>query len=456
MPFFARKGSARIIVRPGRRQNTLTLTGILLLAGVAGAYLLLSGIFAPRQQTALPHTACPPWAEGLCEPRTNLFAQVTETPSEDPSVEVLSDAVKPGQTLGGILDGYVDAGTLAALPVPDDFAFEDIQSGQPYRMTLRDREFVAFEYDISPTETLVIDGADGELAARVETKQCEVRREVMAGTVDSSLFQAVEAAGGDAETAVALADVFASDIDFCSDVQPGDSFRAVVEKRYVEGEYIGTGRVLAARFVNQGRTHEGFALLDAKGRPAYFDADGRPLRKMFLRAPLSFLRITSRFTGSRLHPILKVRKAHYGVDYAAPTGTPVWSVGAGVVVERGRNHAAGNYVTVRHGKTWVTRYNHLSRFAKSLAKGTHVDQGQVIGYVGQTGYATGPHLDFRIYENGTPVNALANPQMAADPLPAAQLARFKREAARLAALMDGRGRIRDLADREPSSSGRLQ
>jgi murein DD-endopeptidase MepM/ murein hydrolase activator NlpD len=127
-----------------------------------------------------------------------------------------------------------------------------------------------------------------------------------------------------------------------------------------------------------------------------------------------------------------------------------------VVVERGRNHAAGNYVTVRHGKTWVTRYNHLSRFAKGMAKGTRVDQGQVIGYVGQTGYATGPHLDFRIYENGTPVNALANPQMAADPLPAAKLARFKREAARLAALMDGSGRTRDLADREPSSSGRLQ
>ncbi len=455
MPFFARKGSSRIFVRPRRRSKTLALTSVLLLAGVSAAYLL-PGFFAARQQVALPHAACPPWAEGLCEPLTNLFAQVTETPSEDPSVEILSGAIKPGQTLGGILGGYVDAGTLAALPVPDDFAFEDIQSGQAYRMTLRDREFVSFEYDISPTETLVIDGADGELAARVETKPSEVRREVLAGVVDSSLFQAVEAAGGDAETATALADVFASDIDFCSDVQPGDSFRAVVEKRYVEGKYIGTGRVLAARFVNQGKTHEGFALLDAKGGLAYCDAEGRPLRKMFLRAPLSFMRITSRFTGSRLHPLLNVRKAHYGVDYAAPTGTPVWSVGAGVVVERGRNHAAGNYVTVRHGKTWVTRYNHLSRFANGMDKGTRVDQGQVIGYVGQTGYATGPHLDFRIYKDGTPVNALANPQMAADPLPAAKLARFKREAARLAALMDGSGRSRDFADREPSASGRLQ
>ena len=448
--FFKRNTDPRLL--PTSPNGRLLLFLLLVAAGGAGAY----AAFAPRgpAPAAVPRLlACPPWADALCEPRGNLFAR---SDAEDPSEEILEGAVKPGQTLGGILGGYVDPAALAGLDAPDDFSFEDLQSGQPYRMTLRDRELVAFEYDISPTETLVIDGDHGDLSARVESKQCETRVGVLAGDVRSSLFAAVEDAGGDAQTAVALADVFASDIDFCRDVQPGDTFRAVVEKRYAEGKFIGIGRVLAARYVNQGKTYEGFALIGRGGKPEYFDADGRPLRKAFLRAPLSFLRITSRFTGSRLHPILKVRKPHYGVDYAAPTGTPVWSVGAGVVVEQGRNRAAGNYVTVRHGKTWVTRYNHFSRFAKGLRKGSRVAQGQVIGYVGQTGFATGPHLDFRIYKNGRPVNALANPRMQADPLPGAKLARFRREAARLAALMAREPHTRDLAARDGGETGSIQ
>jgi len=396
--------------------------------------------------------ACPPFAAEPCEPSANLFGRT----EEDPAEEVLMGSVKPGQTLGGILGGYLDAGRLAALDDPEDFSLARIQSGKPYRLTLRDQELVAFEYDINPTETLVIESTNGELAARVQTKHSETKQAVLAGTVASSLFKAVEEAGGDAETAVALADVFSSDIDFCRDVQPGDAFRAVVEKRYVAGKFIGLGRVLAARFINQGNMRQGFAMPGESGRTKYFDADGRPLRKAFLRAPLSFLRITSRFTGSRLHPILKVRKPHYGVDYAAPAGTPVWSVGAGMVVERGRNPAAGNYVTVRHGATWVTRYNHLSRFAKGLDKGTTVAQGETIGFVGQTGYATGPHLDFRIYKNGQPVNALANPEMQADPLSASKLATFKREAAGLAALLERGPETRDLAERGMKSAGRLQ
>ncbi|EFL51806.1 Peptidase M23 [Solidesulfovibrio fructosivorans JJ]] len=446
--FFMRQGSSRMFFKPKRGRIRL-LAFLVLVAGGSAVYLAFFHNAAPKRSTPLIE-ACPPWAEQYCDPSQNLFART----EEDPSEEVLEGSIKPGQTLGGILGDYVDAGALAGLDNPDDFSFASIQSGQPYRLTVRDKELVTFEYDISPTETLVIDGEKGDLQARVETKQCETRTGVMAGTVASSLFKAVEEAGGDAQTAVALADVFASDIDFCRDVQPGDTFRAVVEKRYAEGKLIGIGRVLAARYVNEGKTYEGFALLGRGGKPEYFDADGRALRKAFLRAPLSFLRITSRFTSSRLHPILKVRKPHYGVDYAAPTGTPVWSVGAGVVVERGRNRAAGNYVTVRHSRTWVTRYNHFSRFAKGIRKGSKVAQGQVIGYVGQTGFATGPHLDFRIYKNGKPVNALANPKMQADPLPASKLARFKRQVEKLEALLDQAPQTKDLAARDtPDTKG---
>lgn len=448
--FFARKSSTRIFFKP---RSSRWPYAVLAVAALTAAWFFTADqpatiSVAPPGPAGLP--ACPAKADGRCDPR-DLFART----EEDPCEEVLVGTVKPGDTLAGILDDYIDAGTLATLENPEGFSFSKIQSGQPYRMALRDRELVAFEYDISPTETLVIDEAKGEISARVETHQCEVRQTVLAGTVSSSLFAAIEKAGGDTELAVSLADIFSCDIDFCQDVRLGDTFRAVVEKRYVEGRFVGLGRVLAASFTNRGKTLTGFGLPGPKGRLLYYDANGRALRKAFLRAPLSFLRITSRFSGSRLHPILKVRRPHYGVDYAAPTGTPVWSVGAGVVVERGRNAAAGNYVTVRHSRTWVTRYNHFSRFAKGLHKGSTVAQGQVIGYVGSTGYATGPHLDFRIYKNGVPVNALANPQMTAEALPAARKADLKRQIARLGGFLRQQPG-RDLADKDATGSNRLQ
>jgi murein DD-endopeptidase MepM/ murein hydrolase activator NlpD len=397
----------------------------------------------------------PPLSDGAGDsPSPDSHNPDGRTPaSPHPDEETLSGAVRPGQTLAGILGRHADPGKIAALADPEDFSFSDLRSGQAYRLTLRDRELVSFEYDISPTEILVIDEAEGELSARVQTRQCEVRPALLTATITTSLSEAVSAAGGNAATAAALADIFASDMDFSRDVQPGDSLRAVVEERFVEGRPAGLGRVLAARYVSGENVLEGFGILGDRGKLDYYDAQGRPLRKAFLRAPLSFLRVTSGFTSSRLHPILKVRKAHYGVDYAAPTGTPVWTVGDGLVIERGRNHAAGNFVTIRHSKTHVTRYNHLSRFAKGLAQGSRVVQGQVIGYVGATGYATGPHLDFRMYANGRPVNALANDEAEATPLPRARLAEFREDALAYAAVLDGHKPPTALADALPPTKG---
>ena len=378
-------------------------------------------------------------------------AEAGDAPASD--ARTITGEVRPGQTLGSLLSRHAEPAKIAALADPEDFSFSDLRTGQPYRLTLRDREFVAFEYDISETETLVIDENAGELAARVETKQCEVRPALLTATVVSTLSEAVADAGGNLATALALADIFASDMDFSRDVQPGDVVRAVVEQRYVEGRPAGLGRVLAARYASGDKVLEGYGILGDKGRLEYYDGEGTPRRKTFLRAPLSFLRVTSGFTGSRLHPILKIRKPHYGVDYAAPTGTPVWTVGDGVVIERGRNHAAGNYLTVRHGKTYVTRYNHLSRFAKGIAQGSRVVQGQVIGYVGATGYATGPHLDFRMYAKGQPVNALDNDIAEATPLPRARLAEFREDALTYAAVLDGHKPPAALADALPPTKG---
>lgn len=446
-----------------RRRRSWRLFALLGLAAlVLAAVLGLTRLTSPKTfLESLFRTASAP-----TRPETNvaIVGNLFENPSEpspaadavdapQPDARTITGEIRPGQTLAGLLGRHAEPAKIAALADPEDFSFSNLRTGQPYRLTLRDRELVSFEYDISETETLVIDENAGELAARVETKQCEVRPALITATVASTLSEAVTAAGGNLATALALADIFASDMDFSRDVQPGDTVRAVVEQRYVEGRPAGLGRVLAARYVSGDKVLEGYGILGDKGRLEYYDADGTPRRKTFLRAPLSFLRVTSGFTSSRLHPILKVRKAHYGVDYAAPTGTPVWTVGDGVVIERGRNPAAGNYVTVRHGKTYVTRYNHLSRFAKGIVQGSRVVQGQTIGYVGATGYATGPHLDFRMYANGQPVNALDNDTAEATPLPRARLAEFREDALTYAAVLDGHKPPAALADALPPIKG---
>ena len=467
MPYPPLRAPGRPIFFKRRRRIWRTALLLLILAATAAAaWRLFPGhafrtvLMGPPDPLAL----APVVPAKQFDPATNLFTRPAENPAAGPvdqeptpDRETLTGQIRPGQTVAGILGEHLSAEKLADLDDPEDFSFSALRSGQPYRLTLRDRELVAFEYDISPTEMLVIDETDGELAARVETRQCEVRPVLLRATVRSSLSEAVAEAGGDLATALALADMFASDLDCSRDLQPGDTFQAVVEQRFVEGRLAGLGRVLAARYVSDGRSLEGFGLLGDTGRLEYFDAKGQPRRKAFLRAPLSFLRVTSGFTGSRLHPILNVRKPHYGVDYAAPAGTPVWTVGDGVVIERGRNHAAGNYLSVRHGNTYVTRYNHLSRFAKGIAPGTRVVQGQVIGYVGSTGYATGPHLDFRMYANGRPVNALANNESTAEALPPARLAELREDILILAAVLDGHEPPTALAEAlSPTAPARLQ
>lgn len=451
-----RNPSRPLFFKPRCRPWKAALALLILAVAAAAVVTLLRDL--PSQAVLVgppnPLALAPTLPAEQFDPSDNLFARKPEVSQngQDTDNKTLTGQVRPGQTLNVILGRHLAADKQASLNAPEDFSFSELRSGQPYRLTLRDRELVSFEYDISPSELLVIDETDGELAARVETRQCEVRPTLLRATISTNLSEAVTEAGGNISTALALADVFASDLDCSRDLQPGDVFEAVVEERYVEDKSAGLGRVLAARYVGEGRTLEGFGQRGNKGKLEYYDAKGRPLRKAFLRAPLSFLRVTSGFTSSRLHPILKVRKPHYGVDYAAPTGTPVWTVGDGVVIERGRNHAAGNYVTIRHNKTYVTRYNHLSRFAKGLAPGTRVVQGQVIGHVGATGFATGPHLDFRMYANGRPVNTLTNHEATADALPPARLAELRDDILTLTSVLDGLTPPTALADNQPRAS----
>ncbi len=228
----------------------------------------------------------------------------------------------------------------------------------------------------------------------------EARISQSSGEIATSLFGATDAAGLHENIAIQLADIFSSDIDFNRDLRTGDRFAVVYEANYAHGEFVGVGRVVTAEFTNRGKTYRAVYFENKKGRGGYYTPDGKNVRKAFLRSPLAFSRITSRYTNSRFHPILRKWVAHRGIDYGARTGTPVRATADGWVKFAGRKGSYGKLVTLRHANGYSTRYAHLSRFAKSTRRGKRVSQGQVIGYVGRTGRATGPHLHYEFLANG--------------------------------------------------------
>lgn len=258
------------------------------------------------------------------------------------------------------------------------------------------------------------------------------------GVVASSLFAAVEKVGESPELAVRLAEIFEWDIDFFRDLRPGDSFVVIVDRQTVDGIFYQYGTIFAARFVNAGRVLNALIYPDARGRLGYYDLRGRPLRKQFLKAPLKFSRITSRFTPRRFHPILKRPLPHWGVDYGAPVGTPVRVTSDGTVRFVGRKGGAGKMISVRHANGYQTNYLHLSRYAKHIHRGSRVQQGQVIGYVGQTGWATAPHLDYRVRLNGHWINPLRISSPATKPIAGPRLQRYLSYALGGQALLDGK------------------
>jgi murein DD-endopeptidase MepM/ murein hydrolase activator NlpD len=251
----------------------------------------------------------------------------------------------------------------------------------------------------------------------------EVRIEVREGEVRNSLWDAVDAGAIGAQIMLDLVQIFESSLDFTADTRSGDRFRLLVEARYADGTFVEDGRILAAQFVTGDETLSGLAF-EVDGRTAYYDPDGRSMKKMFLRSPLQFTRISSRFTYRRPHPVLGGVRPHLAIDYAAPTGTPVWAVADGTVEFAGRKGGNGIQVPLRHRAGYKTYYNHLSRVAQGVRPGAKVSQTQVIGYVGSTGLSTGPHLDCRVSRNGTFVNPLNEKFLPGDPIPAGQRAAF--------------------------------
>ncbi len=333
---------------------------------------------------------------------------------------------------GDTLDSVLLAGGLGR----SDAAILNNEFGKTVDLRrLRPGHLLRFHYDTAGTidsvemkvtgwgEIDAVRGPAGFSITPQEARQTEIETAV-SSEIDSSLDESLHAAGEGSQLVQELVGVFQWDIDFFA-LQKGDSFSLVVKKKFAGADFFGYGPILAARFVHGGQTYEAFRCQTADGRSGYYSRNGSPLRKEFLRAPLQFTRITSKFSVSRYHPLLHYFRPHHGVDYGAPVGTPVMTTADGVVVAATYNHGEGNYVRIRHGSRIETSYLHLSRFAKGIKPGKNVAQGEVIGYVGSTGLATGPHLDYRVSDNGTWLDPLKLKSITPDPLRGDSLAAFR-------------------------------
>jgi len=340
-----------------------------------------------------------------------------------------------------------DLATLRALP---DIrrSLDRLYPGETLKFGVRDNQLVSLERQLSPSETLQVRRDENGFDSSVIVNPLEKNVRVGEATIKNSLFQAAGEAGLSDSLAMKITNIFRWDIDFVLDIQPGDRFRVIYEELSQDGTPLGEGDVLAVEFINQGTVYRAirFAHDDEASESSedgdfgYYTPDGRSLRKAFLRAPLEFTRVSSRFNLYRRHPVLNRMRAHRGVDYAAPTGTPVKAAGEGRVRFVGNKGGYGKVIEIQHANDVRTVYGHLSRFARGLRQGERVRQGEVIGYVGMTGLATGPHLHYEYLQSGIHKDPQKVPLPNDRPIPASRMAEFRTQAGPLLASLDA-GRV---------------
>ncbi len=349
------------------------------------------------------------------------------------SLDIIEDVVKKGDYLSKILlDKGVSYNTIEYLSKNKRNVLNPtkIKVGNKYTF-LMSRDSVPqpkfWIYELDKLNYAVYCLSDS-ISAWSGQKEVITRVEHVGVEIKSSLWNAMVDAGCDPNLILELSDIYAWTIDFFG-IQEGDSCKVIFEKQYIDDDTVscGIGDILAAYFKNSGEGHYAFAYTQ-DGKKEYFDEEGANLRKAFLKAPLNYRRISSKFSNGRMHPIYHVVRPHHGVDYAAPSGTPVQTIGDGTVIEKGwDNKGGGNYMKIKHNSTYTTTYMHLKGFAKGISKGSKVKQGQVIGYVGSTGASTGPHLDFRLQKNGTYIDPLKFKSPSADPVKKEDIERYKRD-----------------------------
>jgi len=293
-------------------------------------------------------------------------------------------------------------------------------------------QLMLFRYLASDDKLVTLTRGGGEFKAGELPVALEARQIMRSGEIKGSLFGATDAADVPDRIASEMAEALSGDIDFHKDLRRGDHFSVVYEAFYLDGQLVKTGRLLAAEFVNQGKPYQALYFKDAQGREGYFTPDGQSLKRAFLKSPMPFSRVSSGFTGARFHPVLQIWRAHKGVDYAAPSGAPVRAVSDAKVEFVGSQGGYGNLIVLKHQGAYSTAYGHLSRFGKGIKRGARIDQGQVIGFVGSTGLASGPHLHYEFRVNNVQKNPLALKLPTSYPLDARSKAQFAAKAQPLA------------------------
>ncbi|WP_339500954.1 peptidoglycan DD-metalloendopeptidase family protein [Pseudomonas silesiensis] len=315
--------------------------------------------------------------------------------------------------------------------------FGQLKRGQKLEFELNpEGQLVNLHSKVSDLETISLTRNDKGYAFNRITAKPTVRSAYAHGVINSSLSQSAARAGLSHRMTMDMASVFGYDVDFAQDIRPGDQFDVIYEQKVVNGKAVGTGPILSARFVNRGKIYTAVRYTNKQGNTSYYTADGNSMRKAFIRTPVDFARISSKFSMGRKHPILNKIRAHKGVDYAAPRGTPIKAAGDGKVLLAGRRGGYGNTVIIQHGNTYRTLYGHMQGFAKGVKTGGSVKQGQVIGYIGTTGLSTGPHLHYEFQVNGVHVDPLGQKVAMADPISKAERARFLAQSQPLMARMD--------------------
>ena len=413
----------------GKRHSLLILAG-----GLLGLGIVLS--IASFDATARRETVSSTTRDMISTPLplpAGEAATTDSTPAQTEAGPVQSGQwhtvkVRSGDSLSTIFDHY----KLSPQQLQDVLAVQDAKKmltrlypGDELNLYISDQQrLLGLRYDVDETRTYQIATSTRGLDGQIINKPVEMRVAHATGVINDSLFLAAQKAGLSDNLTMELAGIFGWDVDFALDIRQGDSFSVIYEEVYQHGRKLRDGKILAAEFVNQGHSYRAVRYTDANNRTDYYSTDGKSMRKAFLRTPVAFSRISSRFNLKRKHPILNRIRAHKGVDYAAPRGTPVKATGDGKVIMRRVNGGYGKTIIIQHGSRYSTLYGHLNGYARGIHYGTHVRQGQVIAYVGSTGLATGPHLHYEFRINGVHRNPLTVKLPDAAPLAAKYHADF--------------------------------
>lgn len=368
----------------------------------------------PEDQTGEPVAETDPLAKSVVVANGDTLSTVFAKVGLSPAV------------MHAVLASSPDAKQLSRLKIGQMLEFQLTEQG----------ELASLRSKLNSLETLALEQTPKGYVFKKEQVKPEVSTVYARGEIDSSLFLAAKRAGLSHNLTMDLANVFGYDIDFALDIRKGDSFEVIYEEKTVEGQRVGTGNILAARFTNRGKTYSAVRYTSKDGTTSYYNADGTSMRKAFIRTPVDFARISSRFSNGRKHPILNKIRAHKGVDYAAPHGTPIKSAGDGKVLLAGRKGGYGNTVIIQHGQRYRTLYAHMQGFAKGVRNGSTVKQGQIIGYIGTTGLSTGPHLHYEFQVDGVHVDPLGLKLPMADPIAKSEMPRFMQQSQPLMARMD--------------------